>query len=254
MLAPNQVNAPATTQTSSIPPNDGTARLTSDGCTKIDEPTIVPTTIAVACVSPMVRRRGREPFSAVRVGSGTVSAIQPVVSRSSSLWTRILSPDRRRLAGRLLVDRLDRRERVGFRRRFVATIAFHARETQREAAGILRARLEVVERDLGNDVGLEEHRVGIAPDLELEEALRLPREHLVGEALEGLAEHDEAAAFGVPRAEVQVAQPPFAPATPPLDRENHEIERTRLLHLQPRGAAPASRVDAVNRLRHHAFV
>src|SRR4051794_1010482 len=83
MLAPNQVSAPATTQTSSIPPNDGTARLTSDGCTKIDEPTIVPTTIAVACVSPMVRRRGREPFSAVRVGSGTVSAIQPVVSRSS---------------------------------------------------------------------------------------------------------------------------------------------------------------------------
>src|SRR3954466_3381513 len=55
MLAPNQVSAPATTQTSSIPPNDGTARLTSDGCTKIDEPTIVPTTIAVACVRPIVR-------------------------------------------------------------------------------------------------------------------------------------------------------------------------------------------------------
>src|SRR4051794_34668554 len=55
MLAPNHVNAPAATHTSSMPPNDGTARLTSDGCTKIDEPTIVPTTIAVACVSPIVR-------------------------------------------------------------------------------------------------------------------------------------------------------------------------------------------------------
>ena len=33
----------------------GTARLTSDGCTKIDEPTMVPTTIAVACVSPIER-------------------------------------------------------------------------------------------------------------------------------------------------------------------------------------------------------
>jgi hypothetical protein len=57
MLAPNHVSAPATTHTSSMPPNVGTARLTSDGCTKIDEPTIVPTTIAVAWVRPMERVR-----------------------------------------------------------------------------------------------------------------------------------------------------------------------------------------------------
>src|SRR5262245_41687176 len=55
MLAPNHVSAPAAIQTRSMPPNDGTARLTSDGWTKIDEPTIVPTTIAVACVNEMVR-------------------------------------------------------------------------------------------------------------------------------------------------------------------------------------------------------
>src|SRR4051812_33354095 len=55
MLAPNQVSAPEVSQTSSMPPNDGTALLTSDGCTKIDEPTIVPTTIAVAWVRPMER-------------------------------------------------------------------------------------------------------------------------------------------------------------------------------------------------------
>src|SRR6185295_7760379 len=55
MLAPNQVSAPATIQTSSMPPKVGTALLTSDGCTKIEEPTIVPTTIAVACVSPIDR-------------------------------------------------------------------------------------------------------------------------------------------------------------------------------------------------------
>src|SRR3954468_21400252 len=47
MLAPNQVSAPAAIQTSSIPAKVGTALLTSDGCTKIDEPTIVPTTMAV---------------------------------------------------------------------------------------------------------------------------------------------------------------------------------------------------------------
>ena len=55
MLAPNQVSAPAAIHTSSMPANVGTARLTSDGCTKIDEPTMVPTTIAVAWVSPMER-------------------------------------------------------------------------------------------------------------------------------------------------------------------------------------------------------
>ena len=53
MLAPNQVSAPAASHTSSIPARLGTARLTSDGCTKIDAPTIVPTTIAVACRSPI---------------------------------------------------------------------------------------------------------------------------------------------------------------------------------------------------------
>ena len=55
MLAPNQVSAPATIHTSNMPPNVGTARLTSDGWTKIDEPTMVPTTMAVACVKPIER-------------------------------------------------------------------------------------------------------------------------------------------------------------------------------------------------------
>ena len=55
MLAPNQVRTPAATQTSSMPAKLGTARLTSEGWTKIDEPTMVPTTIAVACVSPIER-------------------------------------------------------------------------------------------------------------------------------------------------------------------------------------------------------
>ncbi len=33
----------------------GTSRVISDGCTKIDVPMIVPTTMAVACVSPIAR-------------------------------------------------------------------------------------------------------------------------------------------------------------------------------------------------------
>ena len=48
--------------------------------------------------------------------------------------------------------------------------------------------------------------VVVARDLELEQPLRLPRQHLVGQSFERLAEHDEAAALGIARAEVQVAE------------------------------------------------
>src|SRR4051794_31433107 len=194
--APNHVSAPAAIQTSSMPPKLGTARLTSDGCTKIDEPTMIPTTIAVACVSPIVRAS----FS-VMAGESR----------------RILSSDRRRQSRHLLVQTLNGRERVGLGRRLVAAVPLDAREPQREPPGILRALLNFVERDLGDDLRSQVHGVAVARDLELEEPLRLPREHLVGEPLERLAEHHEAAALAVARAEVQVAQPSLAPAAAPLD-------------------------------------
>src|SRR2546429_2016649 len=63
MLAPNHVSAPAVVHTSSIPPKLGSARLTSDGCTKIEEPTMVPTTIAVACTRPIERAKSTFKFS-----------------------------------------------------------------------------------------------------------------------------------------------------------------------------------------------
>src|SRR5437870_5584718 len=48
---------PQRSQTSSIPPALGTRRLISDGCTKIDAPMMMPTTMAVARNSPMDRVR-----------------------------------------------------------------------------------------------------------------------------------------------------------------------------------------------------
>ena len=52
MSAPQSVSAPA-----AMPATDRIWRAISDGWTKIDAPTIVPTTIAVACVSRRERRR-----------------------------------------------------------------------------------------------------------------------------------------------------------------------------------------------------
>jgi hypothetical protein len=90
MLAPNHVSAPATTHTSSMPPKLGTTRLTSDGWTKIDAPTIVPTTMAVACVSPIDRARvvtARECYlsGSPRVACWWIRCIVAIVSASAAV-------------------------------------------------------------------------------------------------------------------------------------------------------------------------
>src|SRR2546430_15441584 len=83
---------------------------------------------------------------------------------------------------------------------------------------------DLVERDFGDDLGADVHGVVVASDLDLEEFLGLPGEHLVGQSLERLAEHHESAAFGVARAQMQIAQRAAAPAAAPLRGEDDEIE------------------------------
>ena len=79
MLAPNQVSAPATIHTSSMPPNDGTALLTSDGWTKIDDADDGPDhhrgRLCQTDCACELRRHGAESYQV----SDTV-AIQPRVS------------------------------------------------------------------------------------------------------------------------------------------------------------------------------
>src|SRR5215472_47715 len=106
MLAPNHVSAPAAIHTSSMPTKLGTARLTSDGCTKIDEPTMVPTTIAVAWTRPIDRVRAPE----VLEGIGG----------------RIVSPCQR------FVDGSNGADRVRLGRALVGAVALHARKAQRD--------------------------------------------------------------------------------------------------------------------------
>ena len=89
---------------------------------------------------------------------------------------------------------------------------------------------------------------------ELDESLRLPGEHLVGHALERLAEHHEADRRPVAGAEVDVGEPAAAAAGAPLDREHHQVEGVHRLHLHPGGAAPAGVVGRGEVLDHHALV
>ena len=70
---------------------------------------------------------------------------------------------------------------------------------------------------------------GIA-DLQLAEPLGLPGQHLVGHALERLAEHHEPAGGGVAGAEVDVGEPAAAPARAVLDGEDDEVEGRQLVN------------------------
>ena len=78
----------------------------------------------------------------------------------------------------------------------------------------------------------------VAAGLQLQQALGLPRKHRVGQPLERLAEHAEAA-VRVARAEVQVREPALAAAVAPLRGEDDQIERVPRLHLEPAGAPSA---------------
>src|SRR5262249_30200773 len=139
--------------------------------------------------------------------------------------------------GKRPIDLEDGRDGVCLRGRLVGPIPLDPREAKGDAAWILWARLDFVERDLRDDLRSDVDRVIVAADLELQELLRLPGEHLVRQSLERLAEHDESAAQGIACAQMEVAERAAAPTASPLGSEDDEVERPRLLDLQPRRTA-----------------
>src|SRR5687767_903113 len=125
--------------------------------------------------------------------------------RTESSCRTSLVADRTRLL-RTPVDRAHGLDRVGLARPLVRAVALHSRESQRHAARIARARLHAVEGDLDDELRTDVHDVGLAVRLEAEQVLRLPGQHLVGHALEGLAEHDVPAGLRIARAEVEIRE------------------------------------------------
>ena len=153
-----------------------------------------------------------------------------------------------------LIDRAHGIDRVGILRRFVGAVALDAGETQRKSAGIMRARLQIVEGDFDNQLGAHVHGHSIARRLAREKRRCLPGEHFVGHALEGLAEHDEPAVGIVTRGQMQVGQEALAAPIAPLRGEHDEVERVQPLDLEPCRGALARLVGRAQRFRHHAFV
>ena len=90
--------------------------------------------------------------------------------------------------------------------------------------------------------------------LQREEPFGLPPQQLIGQPLERLAQHDEAAGIRVTGTQVQVGQPAAAAPVPPFDGEHHQVQGVPRLDLDPAGAPAARRVGGIQRLDHDAFV
>src|SRR5215213_3963256 len=76
------VSAPAAVHTSRTPPMDGTAPDTRDGCTKIEAPMMVPTTMAVARPRPMARTNSG------KAGKAIAAPMRPLHVRAEELEGR----------------------------------------------------------------------------------------------------------------------------------------------------------------------
>src|SRR5262249_7005981 len=118
---------------------------------------------------------------------------------------------------------------VGFRGTLVGAITLHTCKPQRQTRGVLRAFLNLVERNFNHDFRPHVHGIRVACNLELEQLLRLPLQHLVGQPLEGLPQHDELSTHRIACAEMQVGQPPAPPPMSPLGSEDYEVQCMCLL-------------------------
>src|SRR4051794_23657050 len=117
--------------------------------------------------------------------------------------------------------RLHRVDRVGLAGPLVVAVAHDAGEAECDAAWVAGGALDAVEGDLDDLLGPQLHDVvvldGARADGQLGEPLGLPGEHLVGHALEGLAEHHEVVTLlGCACAEVDVGEPALPAARAPF--------------------------------------
>src|SRR5207247_1591455 len=157
-----------------------------------------------------------------------------------------------RLAHPALMQLPDGLDGIRLIRAFVRAVAHDAREAQRQAARIRRARLDAVEGDLHHQLGPHVHHVSVASRLELEQLRRLPLEHLVRHPFERLPEHREASTVTGPK--VKIGEPAAAAAVAPFGGEHDEVEGVSGLQLEPCGAARASFVARVQGLGHQPFL
>ena len=118
----------------------------------------------------------------------------------------------------------------------------------------MRARLQIVERDLDDELGAHVHGHRVASVSRASSAFVCHASISSVIPLNVLPSMTKPPRRFVARAEMEIGQAALAPAVTPLRREHDEIERVQPLDLEPRRRAPAGFVRRRQRFRHHAFV
>src|SRR5215468_3100748 len=147
------------------------------------------------------------------------------------------------------VDSADRVHGVRLRRGLVVPVTLDAGQTQREAARITAARLQVAEGHFHDQLRPEVDGPLIAVRLALLELPGLPLQHGIGESLERLSEHHVTARGGVEGAQMQIGEFASTATMSPLGGQHHQIEGVRALDLEPADAAVAGFIGRGERLR-----
>src|SRR5205814_8825217 len=107
-------------------------------------------------------------------------------------------------------------DRGGVGRGLGRAVRAHPREPQRGPSRVTRRRLYAVERDLGYQLGPHVYDRVVATGRQLLQSRGLPRQHLVGETFERLADHHELLRVAIARAEVEVREPAATTTVSPL--------------------------------------
>ena len=126
--------------------------------------------------------------------------------------------------------------------RLVGAVALDPREAQRQAAGILRARLHVVEGDLDHQLGPHVHRVAVARGPRAPSSSRVCQASISSVMpLKVLPSMTKPPVAGSRAPRWRLESQPLPPPVAPLGGEHDQVERVRRLDLEParrRGGRP----------------
>src|SRR4051812_29070113 len=98
------------------------------------------------------------------------------------------------------------------------------------------------------------NRIAVTSDLQFQQLVCLPPQHFVRQTLERFPEHRKPTPFGVASTEMQITEPALPSPISPFRSQNYQVERVRLLNLQPASAPSACRISSFHRFCHDAFM
>src|SRR5205807_2812621 len=118
----------------------------------------------------------------------------------------------------------------------------------------MRTTLDLIVRDLDDELGTDVEAPSLIGGRETAEALGHHLELHIGQALERLPDHLESARRLIAHGEPIIREPSFAAAAPPFRGDDSHVQEVRGLDLEPLLPAFAHGIRRIERFRHEALV